>query len=626
MLTWLPDPQPDELLYSLIARYSDIMAYPNTRHVLLDWYGKASIRAIVDLPSHLDQIVSQTQFLADWSAFRLLEQNTLFPFYAAFHSKKRHQAAQKAMIGNGPAFMLLGLAATQIQHPALLRYCPLCTCEDRNRFGFTYWRRLHQLAGVYVCTEHQVWLEDSRVAIHPSSKKHIFISAEQAIPKELNAMPIPNHKESTILLDLAKRAEQLLTSHYHLNPVELQQRYLNHLHQRKLASYSGRLKVTNIFDELFAHFGTELFSLLQLPLESTENSWWLRLLRKPRAANHTVYHLLMQNFLNLDLNIAAFPKSPFGQKPWRCLNRTSNHFGKLVVQQLEVNLTLNEREPIGTFRCDCGFYYRRVGPDQTPQDTWRIDRMAEYGTIWREALQTVWNNQSYSLRQIARELGFDPVTIKNQARLQGLIGRGLKQKPSTPTVIVVSEATDQIRQQQWLELKQQHPYDSTQQLRSRNPALYTWLYRNAKSWLDENSPINQRIPQESQRINWLARDADIASRLRVAAKAIQQLRKPFVRVSKTRLVSEVGVEAIAFAHLDKLPATSQCLEELVESREDFAVRRIWVVLPIVLTRNAQAPRWKLIRTAGIRADCINLPKVVAALKQVQQEPRKQWQI
>ncbi len=626
MLTWLPDPQPDELLYSLIARYSDIMVYPNSRHVLMDWYGKASIRAIVDLPSHLNQIASQTRFLADWSALRLLEQHTLFPYYAAFHSKQRRQAAQKAMIGNGPAFMLLGLAATQIQHPASLRYCPLCASEDRNRSGFTHWRRLHQLAGVYVCTEHHVWLEDSGVAIHPSSKKHIFISAEQAIPKELNAMPIPNHKESTILLDLAKRAEQLLTSQYHLNPVELQQRYLKQLYQRNLASYSGKLKRANIFDELFAHFGTELFSLLQVPLESIENSWWLRLLRKPRVANHTLYHLLMQNFLNLDLNIAAVPKSPFGQKPWRCLNRTSEHFGKLVVQQLEVNLTLNEREPIGTFRCDCGFHYRRVGPDQTPKDTWRIDRMAEYGKTWRDALQTAWNDPAYSLRKIARELGFDPATIKNQARLQGLIGRGLKQKPSTLPVIVAAEHADQIRQQQWLELKQQHPDHSTQQLRNRNPALYTWLYRYTKVWLRENSPKRQRKPQDSQRINWIARDKDIALRLRIAANAIQQLRKPFVRVSKTRLVSEVGVEAIAFAHLDKLPATKKCLEELVESREDFAVRRIWAVLPAILEKDALIPRWKLIRAAGIRDDCIYLPKVKAALKEVQQRRWKQLQV
>lgn len=39
-----------------------------------------------------------------------------------------------------------------------LRYCPGCVARDRRKYGFAYWRRIHQLPGVFWCPWHKTSL------------------------------------------------------------------------------------------------------------------------------------------------------------------------------------------------------------------------------------------------------------------------------------------------------------------------------------------------------------------------------------------------------------------------------------------------------------------------------------
>jgi len=58
MIATLPTPYPDELLYSLCARYCDRMHYPSKRSAIQELFGTGNVIASVGLPSHIDDFVA----------------------------------------------------------------------------------------------------------------------------------------------------------------------------------------------------------------------------------------------------------------------------------------------------------------------------------------------------------------------------------------------------------------------------------------------------------------------------------------------------------------------------------------------------------------------------------------
>ena len=614
LVAFVPAPQSNELLYSVLARYSQIMQYPNSQGTLRDWFGRKTVCVTADLPTNLETLARSAAHLTGWDADYWLLNHTLFPYFAVFHSAVRRTKAREAMLAQGAPYWLLGLMASRVEFTATFRYCPSCSAEDRAFFGFTYWRRSNQLPGVYVCPKHRVWLEDSSVPTHPQIKRHIFIAADDVIPQNSVVNPLPDDRTSKLLLDIANRSTSLLEFQKVFAPKDLRRTYQLQLAKRKLATNSGRLRVIKLEQALLQFFGTELPTLLGVSLKATSDVWWLRVLRKPRVASHTLYHVLMQQFLEIDLEIAVPNKVLFGLKPWRCLNRASDHFGQFVVKICEVDLTLNDRMPIGTFRCHCGFHYRRVGPDETPADSWHIDRMAAYGEVWLEQLRQGWQNPDLSLRALARKLGFDPATIRNQAKKLGLTGRNLIPEPETvrallgPIKLIIDE-----QRQRWQKLCVEQSDATTTQLRQQSPALYTWLYRHDRAWLVLNSSTKKFTVRVDKRVNWEARDRELATQINAVAIALQQQSNPLVQLTKTRLSAETGQKSLLEQHIHRLPLSRAALARMSETAEAFAVRRIEAVLQQLLEQRRVVLRWQMMPLAGLRQERADHPIVAEAL-------------
>ena len=53
MIGHFPAPLPDELLYSVCARYSERVKYRNKEAVMAELFGRRGAAASIDLPSHL---------------------------------------------------------------------------------------------------------------------------------------------------------------------------------------------------------------------------------------------------------------------------------------------------------------------------------------------------------------------------------------------------------------------------------------------------------------------------------------------------------------------------------------------------------------------------------------------
>ena len=96
MIAFFPDPYPEELLYSVIARYQERVMVIDRKTALLDLFGTSNALAVIALPSHLGALVSNLPSGNPYSPELLIKRHTLLPYFAPF--LERDQLASSWMI------------------------------------------------------------------------------------------------------------------------------------------------------------------------------------------------------------------------------------------------------------------------------------------------------------------------------------------------------------------------------------------------------------------------------------------------------------------------------------------------------------------------------------------------
>jgi hypothetical protein len=84
MIAHFPEPYEDELLFSVLARFAERMAYPALYTPLVELFGVRHGIPAVELPNKLDQLVSALPPGSIHTAQTFIEKNTLLPLYAPF--------------------------------------------------------------------------------------------------------------------------------------------------------------------------------------------------------------------------------------------------------------------------------------------------------------------------------------------------------------------------------------------------------------------------------------------------------------------------------------------------------------------------------------------------------------
>ena len=147
-------------MYSYFARYKALAGYQYDTDVYRDFYGrpKAALNLIgcEPLPEHFRRDAP------DWlpSDEIILSQHTLIPVYAAFHIGARGLDDQTPGRRSFADFGSQRIGRINRERRALgMAYCPSCVEQDYKELGESYWRRLHNLYGVFVCPRHEVHLE-----------------------------------------------------------------------------------------------------------------------------------------------------------------------------------------------------------------------------------------------------------------------------------------------------------------------------------------------------------------------------------------------------------------------------------------------------------------------------------
>jgi hypothetical protein len=632
MISCFPDPYPDELLYSLCARYAERVRFPSEKAVIQELFGEGAAVAIVDLPSNLGRLVSSLPNNQSYSVENLVNKHTLFPFFAPFLDPRQAQQVMADMESpKGPTIHTRsGIMASKVQSPIWLKFCPLCAKSDKRDFGESYWHRLHQIPGVEVCFEHNVRLVNSSVRIQNPKLRYRFIPAEEGIrlPKsDFFKLKTAHHE---ILLKIAQDTAWLLNNPTSPPGLEiLLKRYHQLLAELDLATYNGRVRVTNLLKRFCQAYPTDLLNALQCQVDQeSEHNWLFRLVRSPKGSQYPLRHLLLIHFLGHTAEtFLQLPNQflPFGHGPWPCLNKAAPHFSESVIQDYELTYSKEHGKPIGIFHCSCGFVYSRTGPDENEEDRFNITKIKNFGSIWDESLKKLWGNSTISLRQIAKNLGVDANTVKLHAdRLELPFPRKSersthrsKRKLATPLnhKNMVSESIREHCRSTWLSARRQFPELGRTALRKRYVKIYTWLRRHDGQWLEANMPPKMQKALPPPRVNWETRDAHLVKELTKCAERLYSRRGRPKRVTLTAIAKESGKLALIQRHLNKLPNTADLLERLVETREDYTRRKILWVTERYQQEMVCPPRWKFIRAAGIREDLVLNPAIQNLIQQ-----------
>lgn len=196
MIAYFPSVYPDELLYSLLSRYAAQSGYLTYTAAAQELFVRKTAKPNIEFITPLKGDVLQ-HATKNLSLRAFLERHTMFPYYARFLPKERRRQALDLLCQMDERYCNLlylkkGKAALRY-----LRYCPACAEEDRAAYGETYWRRMHQLAGVSVCPVHGCVLQDSSIPI-TSNASPALICAEESVPPAEEAVYSGNETEKRV--------------------------------------------------------------------------------------------------------------------------------------------------------------------------------------------------------------------------------------------------------------------------------------------------------------------------------------------------------------------------------------------------------------------------------------------
>lgn len=625
MIGYFPDPYPNELFYSVCARYSARMQLPTITGVMQALFGRRHAVAIVDLPNRLDAFVASLPPGSALTSNKIIQQHTLLPYHAPFITRAIYETVQKFMRrGDTPIGTRCGSCTNRVRPPKYFRSCPACDVENRKKFGETYWNRLFQISGVEVCPIHNLFLEDSDVRFQPLSNRHCFFAAESA--KLGTRRAVINNMDSRhgILLRLTNDVAWLLDQENLNSGTEfMHKRYLALLREKDFVTAGGSARIQEIKTAITDHFTPELLERLQSPVNLVGRSWVERLLYTRHSSLAPLRHLLMMNFLKItpeaffhppcDLNSTMVAGS--FQGPWLCQNRVCESFKKPAIRTCSFEFQRKHQAEVAVLSCQaCGYTYAMrdwKDPEMKP------DYVREFGPVWISKLKDVWVDEKLTLRALAARLGVDPKTAKQHAFSHGLnFPRPGKRLTTTKDLYRPKPRSRPSLDDQraaWTALRKARPNSGPKEIRSENPALFAWLHRNDYAWLTANQPPRKKTLRPRVIVDWATRDEAMACQIANIAWRIKNRPGKAVRVTATRIGREMGKQSLLEQRPKRLPLTRSMISSVIETAESFALRRISRSAARLRRILGRFERWQLVREAGLRKNLEILGSIQAAL-------------
>lgn len=251
MISFFPEPYPDELIYSWFARYAVRTGYTNYRAIAEDLFvsnnAKPNLEFLIELNADgYAAVTRNTPFKT------VITKHTMLPYYARFLPIERRRKAFDLLLHMDKRFNdMLYIRKNKTLHRQHLRFCPCCVDEDRRTYGETYWHRIHQLDQVNICPIHGCRLSDSVVDI-TSKGSPSLIHAEEVLPADLKSTPSGNDLE----LQVAQYVVNVFQADLDMNTELTIGQYLHRKmeHSKYLSVRGKKRNITTLAEDFFEHY------------------------------------------------------------------------------------------------------------------------------------------------------------------------------------------------------------------------------------------------------------------------------------------------------------------------------------------------------------------------------------
>lgn len=382
--------------------------------------------------------------------------------------------------------------------------------------------------------------------------------------------------------------------------------YRNLLYKKGLTTASKTVKQNDLYEEFINYYGKDFLETLESSIDNNDEYNWLRVItRNLKRVVHPLRHLLFISFLMEDISEFFQDKksqyNPFGKEPWPCLNKVAEHYLKNVVKDLKITEDYKTRVPVATFSCACGFVYSRKRPDKSEDDRYKIGRIKIFGEVWEDKLKGYLEEDKYGLRELARLMYCDPKTI---IKFDNLLGINYFHPATAINIRVEKEVKDsklEIYKKEIIDTMKDNKEASRLEIRSLCSKEYAYIYRQDKTWLNENLPRIKKTVAHKKKVDWKERDNKLLSLVKLKYQEMMNEDTP-VRITKSSIGKSSGILSTLEKNLDKLPKIEQYLQEITETVEEFQLRRCKKIIKEKIKENLEIRFWEIQRIAAIRSN------------------------
>jgi hypothetical protein len=139
------------------------------------------------------------------------------------------------------------------------------------------------------------------------------------------------------------------------------------------------------------------------------------------------------------------------------------------------------------------------------------------------------------------------------------------------------------------------------------------IYRNDKKWLYDKLPIQTKKINPHALVDWNKRDNEFLFIIKNKYEELMDRDEP-IRITKSIIGRELGIITALEKNIDKLPNTEKYLNEIIETVEDFQIRRCKKIIINKIYKNEPIKGWEIQRIAGIRSEAFEKIKAIVFAK------------
>jgi hypothetical protein len=610
MTVALPLPYEDELLYSVICRYMNEAAVEAPTSVLRILFGRI-VHPSRDLLFDLGQFAEQTQIPWGLSAFQIAQRYTLLPYYTSYATQARRAAVYEVINGmkGGQLRTLLGLQATHVQNPSTFRFCKQCAKDDMARVGEAYWKRSHQLPGVFACLVHGIALQISSLPQSSKSMKLWLPGHDVIATTASTCSDIANSwaNNADLLEVMRKSTELIFDASPHLLP-HMRDYYYKRAQDVGLVESNGYIQMKTIRAKMIGMYGQEYLDAIGLSLSpSPKEAWPLRMMKREQLSYQPLQHILLRYFFDRFEQTTGAADPAIDGRRITCPNRYAPHGPNHFVDRMKVQ-ELPDGNPVSYGYCSsCGlrFAFTRCRPGTSMPE---VSRIFALGRGSREAAKLL-KKGGMSRSAIAHRMDMSLTTVKTMLK-----------SPIPGRIRVFKGCKADVRRwrQQWQELVTSVVPGGHKMAKKCNEHLYYLLNTYDRDWLRKSAKRSARLRALStgQGVNWVLRDKQWSVELRKAAARILAAGPKPIRASRTAIAVEAGLHVMHPLAVTRLPRCQATLKELEESVEQFQLRRMEKVARSLASDGKSVSRSILLHDSGIPPSMVT-PNLAAAIERLE---------